>query len=62
LLRFRWRFTAALVLASPFIFYFIASFVFPALKLRERKYIYRGLVVHRRRTVSWSAWRFVILS
>ncbi len=32
------------VLASPFIFYFVATFVFPALKLRERKYIYRGLV------------------
>ena len=32
-----------LVLASPFIFYFIACFVFPALKLREKKYIYRGL-------------------
>jgi len=31
------------VLASPFIFYFIATFIFPALKLRERKYIYRGL-------------------
>ena len=31
------------VLASPFIFYFIASFVFPALKIRERKYVYRGL-------------------
>jgi sec-independent protein translocase protein TatC len=31
------------VLASPFIFYFAATFVFPALKLRERKYIYRGL-------------------
>ena len=31
------------VLASPFIFYFVAAFVFPALKLRERKYIYRGL-------------------
>ena len=31
------------VLASPFIFYFITSFVFPALKIRERKYIYRGL-------------------
>src|ERR1039458_10697635 len=27
------------VLASPFIFYFIASFIFPALKIRERKYI-----------------------
>jgi sec-independent protein translocase protein TatC len=31
------------VLASPFIFYFVAAFIFPALKLRERKYIYRGL-------------------
>ena len=33
------------VLASPFIFYFIASFVFPALKLRERKHVYRGLAI-----------------
>ena len=33
------------VLASPFIFYFIASFIFPALKIRERKYIYRGLII-----------------
>jgi len=32
-----------LLLASPFILYFIASFVFPALKMRERKYVYRGL-------------------
>jgi sec-independent protein translocase protein TatC len=32
-----------IVIASPFIFYFIAQFVFPALKLREKKYIYRGL-------------------
>jgi sec-independent protein translocase protein TatC len=32
------------MLASPFIFYFVATFVFPALKLRERKHIYRGLV------------------
>ncbi len=31
------------MLASPFIFYFAAAFIFPALKLRERKYIYRGL-------------------
>jgi sec-independent protein translocase protein TatC len=34
---------AGTVLASPFIFYFVMSFVFPALKFRERKYIYRGL-------------------
>jgi sec-independent protein translocase protein TatC len=33
------------LLASPFIFYFIAAFVFPALKIRERKYVYRGLLV-----------------
>jgi sec-independent protein translocase protein TatC len=34
---------AGMVLASPFILYFIASFVFPALKLNERKHIYRAL-------------------
>ncbi len=33
------------VLASPFIFYFVLGFVFPALKLRERKYVYRGLAI-----------------
>jgi sec-independent protein translocase protein TatC len=33
------------VLASPFIFYFLASFIFPALKIRERKYVYRGLAI-----------------
>jgi sec-independent protein translocase protein TatC len=32
-----------LVLAGPFIFYFVATFVFPALKMRERKYVYRGM-------------------
>jgi sec-independent protein translocase protein TatC len=32
-----------MVLASPFIFYFVLSFVFPALKMREQKYVYRGL-------------------
>ncbi len=31
------------VLASPFIFYFVVAFIFPALKMREQKYIYRGL-------------------
>ncbi|MGH7952960.1 MAG: twin-arginine translocase subunit TatC [Limisphaerales bacterium] len=31
------------VLAAPFIFYFAMSFVFPALKMLERKYIYRGM-------------------
>ena len=32
-----------LVLASPFIFYFVAGFIFPALKLKEKYYVYRGL-------------------
>jgi sec-independent protein translocase protein TatC len=33
------------VLASPFIIYFVAMFVFPALRLKERKYVFQGLVV-----------------
>jgi sec-independent protein translocase protein TatC len=32
-----------LVISAPLIFYFVASFVFPALKMREKKYVYRGL-------------------
>lgn len=32
-----------IALASPFLFYFIGQFVFPALKIREKKYTYRGL-------------------
>jgi sec-independent protein translocase protein TatC len=36
-------FYGGLVLSAPFIFYFLAHFVFPALKIREKKYIYRGL-------------------
>ena len=31
------------VLASPFILYFVASFIFPALKFHERKHVYRAL-------------------
>ena len=31
------------VLASPFIFYFVAAFIFPALRMKERHYVYRGL-------------------
>ena len=34
---------AGVILASPFILYFVAAFVFPALKMHERKYIYRGM-------------------
>jgi sec-independent protein translocase protein TatC len=33
------------VLAAPFILYFIAQFVFPALRIREKKYFYRGLLI-----------------
>jgi len=36
-------FYAGLVMASPFIFYYVAAFIFPALKMREKKYVYRGL-------------------
>ena len=34
-----------LVLSAPFIFYFVISFIFPALKMREKKYVHRGLVI-----------------
>jgi sec-independent protein translocase protein TatC len=40
---FQVAFYGGMVLAGPFLFYFVATFVFPALKLRERKYVYRGL-------------------
>ncbi len=40
---FQVAFYGGMVLASPFIFYFIAAFVFPALKMQEQKYVYRGL-------------------
>jgi sec-independent protein translocase protein TatC len=33
---------AGIGLASPAVIWFIAQFVFPALRIRERKYIYRG--------------------
>lgn len=35
---------AGLLMASPFIFYVVAMFVFPALKMREKKYAYRGML------------------
>lgn len=34
-----------IVLASPFIIYYVASFVVPALKRNEKKYFYRGFVI-----------------
>lgn len=40
---FQVAFYGGMVLAAPFIFYFVATFVFPALKMGERKYVYRGL-------------------
>ena len=40
---FQVAFYGGMVLAGPFLFYYIATFVFPALKLNERKYVYRGL-------------------
>jgi len=40
---FQVAFYGGIGIASPFIFYFVASFVFPALKLKERYYVYRGL-------------------
>ncbi|HRT07151.1 MAG TPA: twin-arginine translocase subunit TatC [Candidatus Paceibacterota bacterium] len=41
---FQVAFYGGLVLAAPFIFYFVAAFVFPALKMKEKYYVYRGLV------------------
>jgi len=34
-----------MVLAAPFVSYFIATFVFPALKIREKKYVFRALFI-----------------
>jgi sec-independent protein translocase protein TatC len=37
-------FYGGILLGAPFIFYFVAQFVFPALKMTEKKYVYRGLI------------------
>ena len=42
---FQVAFYGGMVLAAPFMLYFIASFVFPALRIKERKYIYRALFI-----------------
>lgn len=34
-----------IVLAAPLILYFVVSFVFPALRMKEKKYVYHGLLV-----------------
>jgi sec-independent protein translocase protein TatC len=41
---FRIAIYAGIVLAAPFIVYFVAAFVFPALRFKEKKYIYRGMI------------------
>ena len=38
-------FYGGMVLSAPFLLYFLAAFIFPALRLKERKYIYRALFV-----------------
>lgn len=43
LVGFRVALYAGIALASPFIFFFVGEFVLPALKITERKYLYRGL-------------------
>src|SRR6185437_9164573 len=37
-------FYGGLLVSAPLILYFIAQFVFPALKMVEKKYVYRGLL------------------
>ncbi len=38
-------FYGGMVLAAPVLLFFIAEFVFPALRIKERKYIYRALFI-----------------
>jgi len=38
-------FYGGILLASPFIFFFVAQFVLPALKIREKKYVLRACVI-----------------
>lgn len=42
---FQIAFYGGLILASPFILYFIGQFVLPALKLTEKTYVLRGLAI-----------------
>jgi len=42
---FQVAFYGGMVIAAPFIFYFIAGFIFPALRMREQHYVYRGLAI-----------------
>jgi len=43
MLAFQMAIYGGIALASPFLFYFIGQFVFPALKMNEKKYSYVGL-------------------
>lgn len=45
LLSFQMAIYGGIVLSSPFLLYFIAQFVFPALKMNEKKYLRRGLAI-----------------
>jgi len=38
-------FYGGMLVAAPIMLYFIADFVFPALRIKERKYIYRALLI-----------------
>ena len=38
-------FYGGLVLSAPLLIYFIASFIFPALRMHEQKYVFRGLFI-----------------
>lgn len=40
---FKVAFYAGIFFASPLLFYFIGGFVFPALKMHEKKHVYRGV-------------------
>ena len=45
MLAFQMAIYGGIALASPFLFYFIGQFVFPALKMKEKKYSYFGLAI-----------------
>jgi sec-independent protein translocase protein TatC len=42
---FQIAFYGGLILASPFILYFVGQFVLPALKVQEKRYVIRGLAI-----------------
>jgi sec-independent protein translocase protein TatC len=44
LVGFRVALYSGIALASPFIFYFVGQFVLPALKIKEKRYLFRGML------------------